>query len=59
MLGLDIDGVGADFLSSFLVLLEKRIGKGPIPADSLVSVDFTAHPALTEEAMEPGGGTLR
>lgn len=44
MLGLDIDGVGADFLSSFLVLLEKRTGKGPIPADSLVSVDFTPIP---------------
>lgn len=44
MLDLDIDGVGADFLSSFLVLLEKRTGKGPIPADSLVSVDFTPIP---------------
>lgn len=52
MLGLDIDGVVADFLSPFLLLLEKRTGKGPIPADSLVSVDFTAHPALTREAVE-------
>lgn len=52
MLGLDIDGVVADFLSPFLLLLEKRTGKGPIPADSLVSIDFTAHPALTEEAVE-------
>ena len=51
MVGLDIDGVVADFLSPFLLRLETRIGKGPIPADSLTSVDFSAHPALTEETV--------
>lgn len=52
VLGLDIDGVVADFLSPFLGLLEKEIGKGPIAAESLTSVDFTEHPVLTKEAIE-------
>lgn len=51
-MGLDIDGVVADFLSPFLVLLEKSAGKGSIPADSILSVDLAAHPMLTEEAVE-------
>lgn len=51
VLGLDIDGVVADFLSPFLGLLEKEIGQGPIAAESLVSVDFTEHPVLTKEAV--------
>lgn len=59
MVGLDIDGVVADFLSPFLLRLEKRIGKGPIPAEALTSVDFTAHPALTEEAVEACADAVR
>ncbi len=51
MVGLDIDGVVADFLSPFLLRLEQHIGKGPITADSLRSVHLSAHPALTEEVV--------
>ena len=59
MVGLDIDGVVADFLSPFLLRLEKRIGKGRIPTESLTSVDFTAHPTLTEEAVEACADAVR
>lgn len=52
MIGLDIDGVVADFLSPFLTLLEKEIGRGPIAAETLISVDFSDHPILTQEAVE-------
>ncbi len=58
MMGLDIDGVVADFLTPFLLRLEQRIGK-PIPAGSLASVDLTAHPALTEEAVEACADAVR
>lgn len=50
-LGLDIDGVVADFLSPFLALLETKITVGPILADSITSVDFREHPLLNEEAV--------
>lgn len=59
MVGLDIDGVAADFLSPFLLRLETRIGKGPIPAASLTSVDLSAHPALTEETVEDCAEAVR
>jgi len=52
VIGLDIDGVVADFLSPFLSLLENEVGKGPIAAESLFSVDFTEHPILTKEAVK-------
>ena len=44
MVGLDIDGVVADFLSPFLLRLEERIGKGPIPAESLRAYAFRRIP---------------
>lgn len=59
MVGLDIDGVLADFLSPFLLRLEERIGKGPIPAASLRSVRLSAHPALTEEAVRECAEAVR
>ena len=59
MVGLDIDGVVADFLSPFLLRLEERIGKGPIPAESLRSVRLSAHPVLTEEAVEECAEAVR
>lgn len=59
MVGLDIDGVVADFLTPFLLRLEQRIGKGPIPADSLRSVDFSVHPVLTEEAVKECAEAVR
>ncbi len=59
MVGLDIDGVVADFLSPFLLRLEKRVGKGPIPAESLRSVRLSAHPVLTEEAVRDCSDAVR
>ena len=59
MVGLDIDGVVADFLSPFLLRLEKRIGKGPIPAESLRSVRLSAHPVLTEDAVRDCADAVR
>jgi len=35
MIGLDINGVVADFFSPFLTALENRIGRGPIAAESI------------------------
>lgn len=51
MVGLDIDGVLADFLSPFLLVLENRIGRGPIPAESITDFQFTNHSFLTKEAV--------
>ena len=51
VLGLDIDGVVADFLSDFLLVLEKRIGRGPITAESITSFNFSDHPVLTKKAV--------
>jgi len=51
MVGLDIDGVVADFLSPFLRVVEKKIGNGPIPAESITDFNFKEHPYLTEEAV--------
>ncbi len=59
MVGLDIDGVVADFLSPFLLRLERRLGRGPIPAASLRSVRLSAHPALTEEAVNECADAVR
>ncbi|MBI4528672.1 MAG: hypothetical protein HY695_33160 [Deltaproteobacteria bacterium] len=49
MVGLDIDGVLADFLSPFLSLVEKKCGNGAIPPDSITDFKFQEHPFLTEE----------
>lgn len=35
ILGLDIDGVVADFLSPFLQSIEQKMGTGPIPPQSI------------------------
>jgi len=52
MVGLDIDGVVADFLSPFLRLLEKKIGNGPILAETITGFDFKDHPVLSEKVVE-------
>ena len=52
MLGLDIDGVVADFLSPFLRMVEKRIGNGPIPAESITDFNFKDHPFLSEKIVD-------
>jgi uncharacterized HAD superfamily protein len=48
-LGLDIDGVLADFITPFLQLLEKRTGTGPIDPASITDPNFMHHPFLTQE----------
>jgi uncharacterized HAD superfamily protein len=50
--GLDIDGVVADFLPAFLRCLEKKVGNGPISLDSIVDMSFKRHPHLTLEMVE-------
>jgi len=48
-LGLDIDGVVADFITPFLKLLQARSGSGPIDPASITDPNFTRHPFLTRE----------
>ena len=49
MIGLDIDGVLADFVTPFLQLLEQRVGGGPIDPASITDPNFMQHPFLTKE----------
>jgi uncharacterized HAD superfamily protein len=48
-IGMDIDGVLADFVSPFLRLLEQRVGGGPIDPASITDPNFQKHPYLTQE----------
>ena len=50
IVGLDIDGVVADFLPNFLQFVEQRVGNGPIPANSVTDWNFKDHPLLPEQA---------
>lgn len=52
VVGLDIDGVVADFLPAFLRYVEKRIGNGPISADTITDLSFKQHPYLSEKTIE-------
>lgn len=52
VVGLDIDGVVADFLPPFLRYVEKRIGNGPIPVDAVTDLSFKEHPYLSEKIIE-------
>ena len=52
IVGLDIDGVVADFLSPFLRFVEKKIGDGPIAADTITDFSFKDHPILSEKIAE-------
>ncbi len=47
--GLDIDGVVADFLTPFLRVLEQRAGHERIDPDSITDPSFTQHPFLSCE----------
>jgi uncharacterized HAD superfamily protein len=49
MIGLDIDGVLADFISPFLRVLEARMGNGPIDPESITDPNFMNHPLITTE----------
>ena len=51
IVGLDIDGVVADFLSPFLCFVEKKICNGPIAIESITDLSFKEHPYLTEKAV--------
>ncbi len=51
VVGLDIDGVVADFLSPFLSFVENKTGSGPIPAESVTDFTFQGHPVLSEEVV--------
>ena len=52
VLGLDIDGVVADFLSPFLRVVEKKIGNGPIPPETITDFNFKDHPVLSEKIVD-------
>ncbi len=52
LVGMDIDGVVADFLSPFLRCLSKRIGGEPIAAEMITDLSFKGHAAVTEEIVE-------
>ena len=52
IVGMDIDGVVADFLPAFLRFVEKKTGNGPIPAETITDFDFKQHPVLTEAIVE-------
>lgn len=47
--GLDIDGVLADFLPPFLEVLAERAGQGPIDPESITDPSFTNHPFLSQD----------
>ena len=49
MIGLDIDGVLADFITPFLQLLERRAGSGSIEPASITDPNFMQHPFLTRK----------
>ena len=49
--GLDIDGVLADFISPFLRVLEARMGKGPIDPESITDPNFMNHPLIATEVI--------
>jgi uncharacterized HAD superfamily protein len=49
MVGMDIDGVLADFISPFLRILAERAGNGPIDPESITDPNFINHPFLTKE----------
>jgi uncharacterized HAD superfamily protein len=48
-LGLDIDGVLADFITPFLQRLQERAGGAPIDPASITDPNFMHHPFLTQE----------
>jgi uncharacterized protein len=48
-IGMDIDGVLADFVTPFLQLLERRVGGPPIDPASITDPNFQHHPLLTRE----------
>jgi uncharacterized HAD superfamily protein len=52
LVGLDIDGVVADFLRPFLRLVEKTTGCGLLAAETITDLSFKDHPEITNEMLE-------
>jgi uncharacterized HAD superfamily protein len=52
LVGLDVDGVVADFLDPFLRFVAKKTGCEPIAAETITDLSFKGHPVITEEALE-------
>jgi uncharacterized HAD superfamily protein len=49
MIGLDIDGVMADFISPFVRVLSERIDNGPIDPQTITDPNFMNHPLIATE----------
>ena len=52
LLGLDVDGVVADFLGPFLRFVEKKTGCGPIAPETVVDLSYKGHPVITDAVLE-------
>jgi uncharacterized HAD superfamily protein len=49
MIGLDIDGVLADFISPFVRFLEQHVGRGSIDPETITDLTFSNHPFLSQQ----------
>jgi hypothetical protein len=49
MVGLDIDGVLADFISPFVCFLAQHVGEGPIDSKTITDLTFANHPFLSPQ----------
>lgn len=52
LLGLDVDGVVADFLGPFLRFVEKKTGCGRIAPETVVDLSYKGHPVITDTVLE-------
>jgi uncharacterized HAD superfamily protein len=52
LVGMDIDGVVADFLGPFLRFVEKKTGCAPFTAETITDLSFKDHPELTEDKLQ-------
>lgn len=52
LVGLDVDGVVADFLGPFLRFVEQRIGCAPIAQETIFDLSYKDHPIITESVLE-------
>ena len=52
LVGLDVDGVVADFLGPFLRFVERTTGCGPIAPETVVDLSYKDHPIITEAVLE-------
>jgi hypothetical protein len=51
LVGLDVDGVVADFLDPFLRFVAEKTGCDPIDAATIADLSFKGHPVLTDAVM--------